>query len=357
MIEKTLPSTPDQTILPSWFSRSLIARLLSSVYGMVLSTRNFLYDRLPFLSGKAPRPVISIGGIRMGGTGKTPAALLVARYLQSKNRSVAFLSRGYGRNGNRLRIVNPGEEVSWDLIGDEPWLLHDRLPESWLGIHPDRRKSAGELARTIPQQSVFVMDDGFQHRALRRDLDIVCLNTPPEKDRLFPAGNLREGTAALRRAQIVLLIGRAGNPERIENQSSELLRRFPHLKVFTLVQQPGSWVCAADGRTAGKPPLERPLLVCGIARPERFIEMVRDAEITPGETIIVPDHHQYIANDFNKTRELYSNGVITTEKDAVRLKKLKVVPDKTLWYLTIELVFKNKAQEKEFYPLIEKYIS
>ena len=353
------PSSPtsEQTIFPSWFARSPLARALSLAYGAILSCRNALYDYLPFLSRTAPRPVISIGGIRMGGTGKTPVALFVAKYLLSRKYAVAFLSRGYGRNDAELRIVRPMETVPWEQIGDEPWLLHNQLPGSWLGIHANRLKSAVKLAPLLPEQAVFVLDDGFQHRALKRNLDIVCLHESPQEDNLAPAGNLREGASALARAQIALLIGNFENRMLLENHCIDLLQRFPHLKAFAVTQKAGLWVNADDGRTAEAPPLEKPLLVCGIARPERFVEMVRHAGIIPGDSIIFPDHHRYITNDFNKTRELYSNGVITTEKDAVRLKKIGVVPAGTLWYLNMELCFRNEAQEIEFNLLINKHIS
>jgi tetraacyldisaccharide 4'-kinase len=293
----------------------------------------------------------------VGGTGKTPVALMVADHLLSEKFGVAFLSRGYGRNDTGLRIAKPHEKLPWKLIGDEPWLLHDRLPESWLGIHPDRVKSAMALAAQVPERAVYVLDDGFQHRALRRDLDIVCLHAPPENDRLVPAGNLREGPQSLARAQIVLFIGNGAKADALENYGVDLERRFPRLKAFSLIQERVLWVNADNGQTAEAPPLTNPLLICGIARPERFIAMVADAGITPCKNLVFPDHHQYITNDFNKTRELYSNGVITTEKDAVRLKKLGVVPGGTLWYLNIKLRFLNNEREKEFYLLIDKYIS
>jgi tetraacyldisaccharide 4'-kinase len=343
-------------IFPSWFSHSAAARALACTYGAVLWCRNFLYDRFPSLSQRASRPVISIGGIRMGGTGKTPVALMVGKYLLSKHCGVAFLSRGYGRKDAGLHIVKPGEEFPWGLTGDEPWLLHHRLPESWLGIHPDRRRSARTLTPALPGRSVFILDDGFQHRALKRDLDIVCLHELPFGDLLVPAGNLREGSASLNRAHIALFIGQPDNQAALENQCTELERRFPRLKAFAMVQETGRWVNADDGQTADTLPLSAPVLVCGIARPERFIRMVRNAGIVPVKTLVFADHHRYNANDFDKTRELYSNGVITTEKDAVRLKNSGTVSDVALWYLEIALRFQNKTMENDFYLLIDTII-
>jgi len=357
MNNSSSPRNPGQTIFPPWFAHSFAARALSGIYGSVLAIRNGLYDHLPALSRTAARPVISIGGIRMGGTGKTPVALMVAQYLLSKNRPGAFLSRGYLRPaGTGLQIVKPHEEPDWELIGDEPGLLHNRLPETWLGIYPKRFIAARELAKIIPRNACFILDDGFQHRSIGRNLDIVCLHEVPVGDRLVPAGNLREGASALARAHIVLLFGQpetAGAPG-VENQCDELRRRFPHLKVFSVTQRAGSWVNAHTGQIAETVPLKNPLLVCGIARPERFIAMVGKAGITPCRSMVFSDHHKYITNDFNKTRELYSNGAITTEKDAIRLKKLKVVADSALWYLNIDLCFIDKNGKNEFESLIDK---
>ena len=150
-------------------NRSLLAACLhaaSALYGAIVGFRNAIYDVLPGLARRARLPVISIGGIRAGGTGKTPVAALIGGYLAARGRTVAFLSRGYGRNGRDSLIVKPGETSSWTLTGDEPRLLHDRLPRSWLGIGADRGRVAALLSFELPADSVFVLDDGFQHRSL-----------------------------------------------------------------------------------------------------------------------------------------------------------------------------------------------
>ena len=347
----------DKPYLPARIARSLPVRLASAMYGGAVDLRNTVYNRLPFLSHDAGRPVISIGGIRAGGTGKTPVALLVGRHLLSKGYAVAFLSRGYRRKDRRLSIVEPHETVAWEQVGDEPCLLHNALPQSWLGIGGNRYSAAKRLARILPHRAVFVLDDGFQHRALRRDMDIICLHDSPWNDRLLPSGNLRESAKALSRAQVVLYIGPNDTGGKFITLHAQLARSFQHLSVFALRQEMGPWVNAADGRRAARPPLENPLLVCGIARPERFIAMVRTIGIIPCAERIFPDHHRYLRNDFIETHELYSKGIITTEKDAIRLKKSGIVPDHVIWYLSIELHFSDKEDEKRFTTLIDKQIS
>jgi tetraacyldisaccharide 4'-kinase len=339
------------------FPGSRLARCASSGFGAVVALRNTLYDHLPRLSKKAPCPVISVGAISAGGTGKTPLALLVGEYLLSKDRGVAFLSRGYRRADRRARIVAPRETIDWELIGDEPWLLHNRLPDTWLGIDARRCRTAAALAEKMHEgRPVYVLDDGFQHRALRRNLDLVCLHHAVLQDHMIPRGFLREPVASLSRAGAALIIGSAEERTALERAREALTRLFPRLPFFILFQEMGVWVNAATGEKSEKPPFDDPLLICGIARPERFLAMVRASGITPGAELIFPDHHHFITNDFNKTRELYLKGIISTEKDAVRLCRAGIVPVEKVWYLTIRLRFEADSREKQFFKLIDKHI-
>jgi tetraacyldisaccharide 4'-kinase len=352
--ESTLPTACSP--LPGFLARSFATRLVAACYGAAVALRNAAFDRLPSLSQATQRPVISIGSIRAGGTGKTPLALRTGKYLLSKGCAVAFLSRGYGRKDRAVRIVKPHETVSWELIGDEPHLLHERLPESWLGIGADRRTAAAALVKQLPPRAAFVLDDGFQHRGLRRDLDIICLPGSLLCDRLLPQGYLREPVASIARSHAIVVIGSADTAATLKEQCRQLSARFPTIPVLLMFQEMGQWVNAGSGATASRPPIENPFLVCGIARPERFIAMVLKSGITPCGQEIFPDHHCYGTNDFIKTRKLYSNGIITTEKDAVRLKKLGVVPAHAIWYLSIGLRFADTGYERRFDSLIDKII-
>ncbi|MBN1128261.1 MAG: tetraacyldisaccharide 4'-kinase, partial [Chitinispirillaceae bacterium] len=161
----------------------------------------------------------------------------------------------------------------------------------------------------------------------------------------------------LSRASVALLIGSKDQLSSLEQTRNSLLSLFPQLPVFILFQEPGSWVNAATGEKAIKPPHTHPLLVCGIARPERFLSMVRASGVTPSAELIFPDHHHYIKNDFPKSRELYSKVFIMTEKDAVRLRNSRIVPADIIWYLTVELRFNDRSGETLFYRLIDNYFS
>lgn len=338
------------------FGRSFPVRTASAVFGAAVGIRNALYDQLPSLSHKAEFPVISIGGLRAGGTGKTPTALMVGTYLLSRGHAVAFLSRGYRRKNHALRIVKPHETASWDTTGDEPCLLHNRLPETWLGISANRHRAASRLAPLLPEHAVFVLDDGFQHRALKRNLDIVCLHDTLLNDRLIPSGYLREPAGALSRAHAALCIGPRENADPLCRLRAVIAEGFPDCYSAVLFQEMGHWVNAGDNSTASCPPLQNPVLICGIARPERFLAMVLRTGVTPCAKLVFPDHHQYTTNDLPELRELYSKGIITTEKDAVRLQSLGIAESRKVWYCTVVLRFADRTDEEQLHSLIDESI-
>jgi tetraacyldisaccharide 4'-kinase len=351
----------------------LVTVPLSYIYKAVINTRNFAYDSIPSLSKKLDRPVISIGGIRAGGTGKTPVAQLVGRHIiDNCGRNVAFLSRGYGRLSKKNIIVKPNETADWEETGDEPCMIHNNIPESWLGIGADRTRVAGELSSIIPTNSVFILDDGFQRRQTRRNLDIVCLSESAFGDRLMPAGYLRESLASLKRADILFVIGaegRIGRLREVRGMVEEFLengakaaggggltdkeanivppKKSPPVCAI-LLQYPCSWVEAATGRAVippDTPPLRNPYIISGIARPERFIDMAEALGIEPSGVKIFGDHYKFKNNDLSFAHDIYSKGVLTTEKDFVRLRSKKLAEERGVWYLKIGLRFADAEAE------------
>jgi len=342
--------------LPKRLRDSAVARTAGTLYRTVTDIRNNLYDLGILKTRKTGRPVISIGGLRAGGSGKTPAVMMIGRYIVGKGGNVAFLSRGYRRKGKNDIILSPGEECDWEIIGDEPALLRKEIPLAWCGVGADRVRTARELCKKVPGNTIFIMDDGFQHRRLRRDLDIVCLHDNFLHDRLIPAGFLRETTDSLSRAHIALVIG--DSVEKVENTVSEAEKRFPKLDIFPMVQKPAGWVDGISGCVSKPPAGLRPLLVCGIARPERFSRMVRSMGIEPVKDLYFPDHHTYSVSDFaGKGRELYSNWVVTTGKDYIRLQSQKVVISANIWYLNVELAFSRPEMREKFFSIIDNHLS
>jgi tetraacyldisaccharide 4'-kinase len=341
--------------LPAALSTNIAARFLSCAYSAVINTRNLAYDSIPSLSKQLDFPVISVGGIRAGGTGKTPVTRLVARYLIDHHKcGVAILSRGYGRSSKKNVVVKPNEPADWKLTGDEPCMLHNSLPGSWLGVGADRSVLARMLSPLLPNRSIFLLDDGFQRRQTRRDLDIICLNEEIFDDRLMPAGYLREPMSALIRADVVLVIGaqeRVGKlkevRERIDKYLSTLLKSTKkHPVTAVLLRYPDVWVNARTGETASKPPMGSPVAVTGIARPERFLAALPQFSIVPSGVHKFPDHYNFKRNDIARIHNIYLYGAVTTEKDAVRLLSPAFSDIRDLWYLREGLRFADEGAEE-----------
>ena len=372
--------------LPARLAYNPAASAASGVYSAAVGVRNFAYDALPALSRRLDRPVISVGGIRAGGVGKTPVALLVGRHIiDNCGRGVVFLSRGYGRVSKKTVIVGPREWADWEEAGDEPAMLHANLPDSWLGIGADRAAAAKKLSPLIPERSVFILDDGFQRRQVRRDLDIVCLSEGAFRDRLMPAGYLREPASSLARADVVLVVGAEGRMERLREVKEAVEREFIHggsvgaavnTPIYNntpvdngadsagaqnpkkpricaiLLQYPVGWVEARTGRVSETPPLPRPAVVTGIARPERFTAMLRSLAVEPSAVYNFRDHYKFKRNDLAFAHNIYLDGVVTTEKDSVRLLSPEFADLREVWYLKIGLRFADSGSEAAVLSII-----
>jgi tetraacyldisaccharide 4'-kinase len=347
--------TSEVSPLPEVLTRTLPARLLSSVYLSMTRFRNYWYDHVK-TGSPVPRTVISVGGIRAGGTGKTPAAIMIARHLHSCQLPVALLSRGYRRKSSRLVVVRPGEQAPWETTGDEPSMFHQEIPDSWMAIGADRLEGARMLSKIVPHNTVYVLDDGFQHRRIRRDMDIVCVHEALFEDRPLPDGYLREPVTSLQRAHAILIIGSMSCPEKAQQAQERIRKEFPGIPVFRMVQKPSVWINGYTGEQAAVPPLPAPVLLCGIARPDRFISMVEQSGIHPSSVRIFKDHHAFTKNDFVKDRNIYSSGVLTTQKDYIRLQAQKVVISQKIWYLKIELQFFDSTEESSFLKMLGKLL-
>ncbi|NLE00183.1 MAG: tetraacyldisaccharide 4'-kinase [Fibrobacter sp.] len=342
--------------LPRWISNSIPAFFLSKIFGQIIRIRNKRFDTGKTRITKVKNPVISIGGIRAGGTGKTPVTLLIAQNLKNLNCPTAILSRGYKRKSEDNLIIPPFQSVSWEQIGDEPAMMHQQLPEAWFGISAKRVISAKQLENCTPPNTVFLLDDGFQHRSLYRNLDIICVDESILEDKLIPVGFLREPADSISRAQIAILSGNEQQLEKLQTLKRTLSSQFSQTSFFILIQKKDCWVEAVSGKRSSVLPYKNPVAVCGIARPERFFEMLHTEEISPYSEIIFPDHHIYTEYDIKQMQKLYSQGLVTTQKDAIRLLNQKVALNSDIWYLKIKLEFENEGSLKRFNKIIEKTI-
>ncbi len=287
---------------------------LATIYGSIVRARNALYDRKIARSRQLKRPVVSIGNVSAGGSGKTPFVMLLGELLKARGVMFDILSRGYGRNSRGVLPVDPAGLPQ--QFGDEPLLIARKLQVPV--IVGEDRYEAGTFAESKFANQMHLLDDGFQHRALARDFDIVLVTPQDVTDHLLPAGRLREPLRSLRRADaIVLSAGASADAFPIEGKLVWRVRRG----ILPMQVPP------------------RPIVFCGIARPQSFVLQLRAANIDPVAEAFYRDHHAYTEKDVRELLALQQSsdagGFVTTEKDAVNLgpylsalQPLSVVPVK-----------------------------
>lgn len=271
---------------------------LSTIYGAVVRARNALYDRGHLPSRHLDGPVVSVGNVSTGGSGKTPFVMLLGELLKARGVKFDVLSRGYGRKSRGVLLVDPSGLPQ--QFGDEPLLIARKLQVPV--IVGEDRYEAGRFAESKFGPQLHLLDDGFQHRALARDFEIVLVTPQDATDQLLPAGKLREPLSSLHRADAVVLASGA-TPE-----------SFP-------LQDKLVWRVKRGIIPKAVPP--RPVVFCGIARPQNFLLQLRAASIEPAAQAFYRDHHAYLEKDIRELLELMqrseAGGFVTTEKDAVNL--------------------------------------
>jgi tetraacyldisaccharide 4'-kinase len=276
----------------------MATRILSRVFGGAVRLRNSLYDAGALPAKRLKGPVVSIGNLAVGGSGKTPFVILLGELLQSRGTAFDVLSRGYRRQTKGVALVDPGG-LPRDF-GDEPLLIARRL--QCPVILGEERYQAGRLAEERFGAQLHLLDDGFQHRQLARDFDIVLVTPDDARDCLLPAGRLREPLSALRRADAVVLASGAEPAN------------FP-------LEGKAVWRVRRGIVTSDLPP--HPLAFCGIARPQSFFAQLRKAGVDPAAEVVFPDHHAYTEKDLRDLQfvaeQNQAGGFATTEKDAVNL--------------------------------------
>jgi len=258
-------------------------------------------------------PVVSVGSLSAGGAGKTPVVIALAQMLKARGWSVDVLSRGYGRNGSRVELVEAGDKHAATRFGDEPLLIAQRAEVPvWVGTD---RFAAGQRAESDANtRGVHVLDDGMQHRQLAREAEVVLVTADDLDEVLLPAGNLREPLIALRRADFVTV--------REEEMEAVAPRMKPFLREGTLIWTVRRKLCFPAPLFVFAAGL-RPVAFCAIARPEGFAAMLKEAGCGIVDTIFFRDHHAYDMADMDRivelARQLNASGFVTTEKDAVKL--------------------------------------
>ena len=294
-------------------------RALGSLFGAVARLRVAAYRRGILPRARLVGPVVSVGNIGTGGSGKTPVVRRVVELLLEEGHEVAVLSRGYGgRFRGEVLLVSDGEELLADAeqAGDEPVMLARALPGVVVAVGP-RRDAVGRFVEARFGRRVHVLDDGFQHLRLERDLDLVCVDVQDFADRPLPAGRLRESPDALSRADAVLLTRLEAAPEA---ELRALEARLGQGRTHRVSRRVVGWRTAA-GAEAVAP--GRVFLLAGIARPERFERDAAAAGAAVVGTAFFADHHRFrpaeLAAAATRAREAGAEALATTAKDAVRL--------------------------------------
>jgi tetraacyldisaccharide 4'-kinase len=299
------------------------------VYGLIVRLRLLCYRFGWFRSSQVSCRVVSVGNLTVGGTGKTPIVILLAQWLQAKGQCVAVLSRGYKRTkGASNLLVSDGAKILADSseAGDEPFLIARRCPETIVAVGADRAALGRWVSAQCPVDCM-ILDDGFQHLALRRDVDLVLLDATDAVglDAMVPAGRLREPLRGLERASAVV-VTRADSKEDVEAIHRRLREAgLPCDDLIEVVFKPESLVSVQGDDNK---PLEwcrrkRTWLVSGIGNSESFRRSAVSVGVeVVGETVF-RDHHRYHADDVRRIRaDAQSAGadiVLTTEKDAGKL--------------------------------------
>lgn len=324
-----------------------VLALAAQGYRVATGARNAGYGLGILPVHRLPCRVVCVGNLTVGGTGKTPTVVAVGERLLAAGRKVCVLLRGYGRAGTAAEIVSDGRDLllEWQRAGDEAILLGRLLPGVPVVVGGDRVE-AGNLAIRCFGPDTLLLDDGFQHRRLHRDVDLVLLDgtDPFGGDHLLPRGRLREPVGALRRAHAIL-VTRADQAGDLASLRRRLEECAPEVPVASAVHQPRRLV---DLRSKRSMPLEalrgmKVLAVSGIAKPEGFLWTLRQLGATPAGVLAFPDHHPFTREDRARMgREAQTVGaecILTTEKDAVRLgQELPAGPPILALGVTIRLI-------------------
>ena len=317
------------------------------LYAIGVQARNFFYSLGWFKSTRLPKPVISVGNLTVGGTGKTPTCLWLAEELKNHGLRVGILSRGYQRGETRPLVLQPqnmngsrsANLADVSKAGDEPSMMTD-LYGQVVGVAKNRDLAAAELLRHT-DVDVFILDDGFQHRRVRRDVDLLLMGCDFSGWTL-PAGPFREPRRNYKRADFLLVTGAVG-------KWRSVIAPARTATAFAASLQPVSLLGLNSGGRKEFPLTvlyrSKILTVTGVADPRGFYRMIHDWEGEIVETLEFPDHHDYSARDWQQINRVgrLVDLIVTTEKDILKLVRFPFAKDKLL-ALRVAMQVENGAQ-------------
>lgn len=323
------------------------------LYGVIIQIRNFCYATGFIKQNTLPCQVISVGNIVAGGTGKTPAVAAIAKQFQNEGKTVALLLRGYkgknsDKNSDKVTFVSDGEKqlCSREKCGDEAEMLAQQLANIPIVVGKQRYLS-GKAALKRFKCDLLILDDGFQHRQLSRDLDILTIDAtqPFGTGAMLPIGTLREPKSAIQRADVILLTHTDTVSTNTDELDAILNRYAQNTPILKSIHQPTALYRLSEGEKTTTMPIEtltgkRLLAVCGIGNPTAFVSTLETYNPEIVELFAFPDHHTYTESDLRQIEQRMkhcdSELVITTQKDERKLASLS--SDLPIFVLGIELV-------------------
>ncbi len=330
--------------------------VLSLAYGLIVRLLMFAYRINPY---RAHCRVISVGNITLGGTGKTPLVEYIAGYLKHKGHKVAIVTRGYKRKimSYELRVM------SYENMGDEPYMLQEKLKDVPLIVDADRARGIG---RAVSEYSVdtVILDDGFQQWRIKKDLDIVTIDAgnPFGNRKMLPRGILRQPVSTLKQADVFVLTKTNINPE-VQNIKDVLRRLNPSAAVVQSKHQPmGFYELGKSEELLNIDILKGKAitLVSAIARPDSFENLIKSLDINIGLCFKFPDHHNYTQQDLDgiikNSKKKNIDTIITTEKDAVKLSQLPIT-DYRLPIFVLRIELQITENEEKFLDRLSKLYS
>ncbi len=311
------------------------------LYGLITSIRNFLFDKGILKSTSFDLPVIAVGNLSVGGTGKTPQIEYLIRLLSNKY-SVATLSRGYKRKSEGFVLAD--ENSNAEILGDEPFQFYQKFPDVQVAVDANRTNGITQLLSQNVKPQVILLDDAYQHRKVKAGFYILLTSYDDlyADDFMLPTGNLRESRSGANRANIVVV---TKCPKNLSEEKQTEIRLKLKLSCsqqifFTYIDYDVEIYGKDEKISVAEIKSESKLLLAGIAKPKPFFEYLKNEN---DECLTFPDHHHFSDADLESIQNK-ANGrkIITTEKDYVRLKDSKLVSQ--LYYLPIKSTFINHQQ-------------
>lgn len=319
------------------------------IYGAIMHIRNFLYNQSFFSVYSAPIPVIAVGNLSVGGTGKTPMIEYLIRLLQSQY-SVAVLSRGYKRKSTGFVLAN--ESTSVHELGDEPFQYHQKFPGITVAVDANRTHGIQHILAQKPNTQIILLDDAFQHRKVKAGLYILltAYNDLFCDDHVLPMGNLREARSGKKRAHLVVVTKCPPALSAAEQANIKQKLGVTQPVFFTTIGYDQNIYSSSKTLSVAEIKPKQKVLLAGIAKPKPFFQALQSGQ---DQELIYPDHHNFTATELSEIEQIAAQKlVVTTEKDYVRLQHQ--LPENSLYYLPIQTQF--IAEEAAFTSQILRFI-